>query len=61
MIGSLPIRLLPESVIDERPSWTLAVNRNQNLLGRVMLVARRPVTSVVDLRAEERLEPRHGP
>jgi diadenosine tetraphosphate (Ap4A) HIT family hydrolase len=59
MIGGMRIRLLPESVIDEAPNWTLAVNRNQNLLGKVMLVARRPVSSVVDLRAEEWLELRH--
>ena len=49
----MPIHLMPESVIDDAPNWTLAVNRNQNLLGKVMLAARRPVTSVVDLRAEE--------
>ena len=55
----MPIQLLPESVIDERPNWTLAVNRNQNLLGKVMLVARRPITSAVDLTAEEWLELRH--
>lgn len=50
---------MPESVIDDAPNWTLAVNRNQNLLGKVMLAARRPVTSVVDLRAEEWLELHH--
>jgi diadenosine tetraphosphate (Ap4A) HIT family hydrolase len=55
----MPIQLVPESVIDETQSWTLAVNRNQSLLGKVMLVARRPVTSVVDLRQDEWVELKH--
>lgn len=59
MIRGMSIRLLPESVIDEAPSWTVVINRNQNLLGKVMLVARRPVTSVVALRDDEWLELHH--
>jgi diadenosine tetraphosphate (Ap4A) HIT family hydrolase len=55
----MPIRLVPESVIDETPNWTLAVNRNQNLLGKVMIVARRPVASVAELQADEWLDLRH--
>jgi diadenosine tetraphosphate (Ap4A) HIT family hydrolase len=47
------LSLLPESVIEERPSWTLAVNRNQNLLGKTMLVLRRPCTAVVDIGPDE--------
>ena len=49
----VPLRLVPETVIEERPSWTLAINRNQDLLGKTMLVLRRPCTAVVDLRADE--------
>ena len=45
--------LLPETVIEERPGWTLAVNRNQNLLGKCMVVLRRPCTAVTDLSADE--------
>jgi diadenosine tetraphosphate (Ap4A) HIT family hydrolase len=45
----MPIDLDAASVVDEGPHWTIAVNRNQNLLGKVMLVARRPVEAVPDL------------
>jgi hypothetical protein len=41
--------LVPESVIEERPSWTLAVNRNQALLGKTMLVLRRRCETVIDI------------
>jgi diadenosine tetraphosphate (Ap4A) HIT family hydrolase len=47
------VGLLPETVIEERAVWTLAVNRNQNLLGKCMVVLRRPCTAVTDLEAEE--------
>jgi len=33
--------------------WTIAVNRNQNLLGKTMLVLNRPCTSVVEVTSEE--------
>lgn len=42
-----------ESVIEERPSWTLAVNRNQDLLGKTMLVLRRRCTAVIDIAPDE--------
>jgi diadenosine tetraphosphate (Ap4A) HIT family hydrolase len=42
------LSLLPESIIGERPSWTLAVNRNQDLLGKTMVVLRRHRTTVID-------------
>jgi diadenosine tetraphosphate (Ap4A) HIT family hydrolase len=40
-------------VIEDRPSWTLAVNRNQHLLGQTMLVLRRPCTAVIDITPDE--------
>ena len=49
----MSLRLLPESVIEERPSWTLAVNRNQDLLGKTMLVLRRHCTTVIDVGPDE--------
>ena len=45
--------LAPGTVVRTGELWTLAVNRNQNLLGKTMLVARRPVASVPDLTVEE--------
>ena len=47
------LQLLPETVIEERQLWTLAVNRNQNLLGRSMIVLRRDCTAVVDVQDHE--------
>jgi diadenosine tetraphosphate (Ap4A) HIT family hydrolase len=47
------LSLLPESVIEERPSWTLAVNRNQDLLGKTMLVLRRHCDAVIDIAPHE--------
>jgi diadenosine tetraphosphate (Ap4A) HIT family hydrolase len=47
------LSLLPQSVIEERPSWTLAVNRNQDLLGKSMLVLRRHCTAVIDIAPDE--------
>ena len=55
----MPLQLAPESVIEETAHWTLALNRNQNLLGKVMLVARRPVESVVAIETEEWLGLQH--
>ncbi|MCP3879959.1 MAG: hypothetical protein GY701_16435 [Sulfitobacter sp.] len=43
----------PESVVDRHGSWTLAVNRNQNLLGKSILVLGRPCTAVTDLTPSE--------
>jgi diadenosine tetraphosphate (Ap4A) HIT family hydrolase len=49
-------QLVPATVIEEGRLWTLAVNANQNLLGKTMLVARRPVESVTDLTEAEWLD-----
>jgi diadenosine tetraphosphate (Ap4A) HIT family hydrolase len=51
--GHVSIELLRESVIRHGRFWTVAVNRNQNLLGKVMLVARREVHAVTDLDRDE--------
>lgn len=40
-------------MIDEGAVWTLAVNRNQNLLGKCMVVLRRPCTAVTELEPGE--------
>ena len=45
--------LSPETLIDERPPRTLAVNRNQNLLGKTMLALQRTCSAVVDIEADE--------
>jgi diadenosine tetraphosphate (Ap4A) HIT family hydrolase len=47
------IELIPETVVEERPHWTLVVNRNQNLLGKCMLVLERMCTAVVELEPAE--------
>lgn len=47
------LSLSPESVVDEGPLWTIAVNRNQDLLGKTMLVLDRPCTAVVDVSPAE--------
>jgi diadenosine tetraphosphate (Ap4A) HIT family hydrolase len=49
----VPLSLIPETVIEERPSWTIAVNRNQDLLGKTMLVLRRGCVAVVDIEPDE--------
>lgn len=53
------LELIPETVIEERKFWTLAVNRNQDLLGKSMVVLRRNCTAVVDVREEEWTDLRH--
>lgn len=55
----MTLELLPGSVILEGPCWTAAVNRNQHLLGKSMLVLRRPCTAVVDIEPDE-WEALHG-
>ena len=47
------LALIPETVIDERELWTLAVNRNQDLLGKAMVVLRRPCIAVDEVRFDE--------
>jgi diadenosine tetraphosphate (Ap4A) HIT family hydrolase len=49
----VPIALGRATLVTAGPLWTLAVNRNQNLLGKVILVANRPVESVTALRPDE--------
>ena len=49
----MPLSLSPETVIEERPSWNSAVNRNQDLLGKTMLVLQRPCESVIDIEVYE--------
>lgn len=47
------LELMPQSVVRTGPTWTMAVNRNQNLLGKAMLVLNRPATAVTELSADE--------
>jgi diadenosine tetraphosphate (Ap4A) HIT family hydrolase len=47
------IQLAPETVIERGALWTIALNRNQNLLGKVMLMANRPLEEVILLRENE--------
>ena len=51
--GGVPLSLSPETVIEQRPCWTLAVNRNQDLLGKTMLVLQRTCDSVIDIESNE--------
>lgn len=55
----MALELLPETVIEERAHWTLAVNRNQDLLGKSMVVLRRECTAVIDVHDEEWATLRH--
>lgn len=47
------LSLLPETVIEQGALWTLAVNRNQDLLGKSMLVLHRACTAVIDIEPAE--------
>lgn len=47
------IHLAPETIIERGDLWTVALNRNQNLLGKVMLVLNRPLEQVILLREDE--------
>jgi diadenosine tetraphosphate (Ap4A) HIT family hydrolase len=47
------LQLDPGSIIFEGPTWTAAVNRNQHLLGKSMLVLNRPCEAVDDLTPDE--------
>jgi diadenosine tetraphosphate (Ap4A) HIT family hydrolase len=49
----VPLTLSTETIIEERPSWTIAANRNQDLLGKTMLVLRRTCEAVVDINPDE--------
>jgi diadenosine tetraphosphate (Ap4A) HIT family hydrolase len=48
-----PLVLAPETPVTACPLWIVAVNRNQNLLGKTVLVVNRPVESVTALRPDE--------
>ncbi len=50
---SVHIALEPGSIIERGKYWLLALNRNQNLLGKTMLVAARPVEHVTELTPAE--------
>jgi diadenosine tetraphosphate (Ap4A) HIT family hydrolase len=45
--------LIPETVVRPGKVWTVAVNLNQDLLGKTMLVLVRPATAVTDLSPDE--------
>jgi diadenosine tetraphosphate (Ap4A) HIT family hydrolase len=45
--------LAQETVIRRGAVWTMAVNRNQDLLGKTMIVLERPCSAVVDLHPSE--------
>lgn len=45
--------LQPESVVEVGRLWTVAVNYNQDLLGKTMLVLNRACVSVTDVRLDE--------
>jgi diadenosine tetraphosphate (Ap4A) HIT family hydrolase len=47
------VTLAPETIIEHGSRWTIALNRNQNLLGKVMLVLNRPLEQVILLREDE--------
>ena len=48
--------LIPETVVERGELWTVAVNRNQNPLGKSLIVLNRPEDSVVGLSASEWLD-----
>lgn len=47
------LRIPPEAQVDVRSTWTLAVDPNQHLLGRSVILLNRPCERVVDLTAGE--------
>jgi diadenosine tetraphosphate (Ap4A) HIT family hydrolase/predicted nucleotidyltransferase len=47
------VRLRPETEIEAGPTWTIAVNTNQNLLGKTMVILNRPCESVTELTTAE--------
>ena len=48
-----PLALDPGTVIREGPLWRVAVNRNQDLPGKVVLVLRREAGDVLEVTGEE--------
>lgn len=47
------LALMPETVVRQGPLWTVAVNTNQDLLGKTMIVLERPCTAVAELSPAE--------
>lgn len=52
-LGTVALHLMPGTVVECGEHWTIATNLNQNLIGRVIVVAARPVDSVAALSAGE--------
>jgi len=50
------LTIAPETLIEVGSFWTLALNRNQNLVGKTMVVANRRVESVTALEPNEWLD-----
>jgi len=50
------LTIAPETLIEMGSFWTLALNRNQNLVGKTMVVANRRVESVTALEPNEWLD-----
>jgi diadenosine tetraphosphate (Ap4A) HIT family hydrolase len=55
-LTSVALSLAPETVIVAGELWMVAVNRNQNLIGKTMLVANRRVESITALYQDEWLD-----
>ena len=53
MTNPPPGSVRPETVVEAGPTWTIAVNMNQNLLGKTVVVLNRPCPSVTDLTIAE--------
>src|SRR5215469_18818072 len=51
-----PDGLIPEGLVERGDLWTIAVNRNQDLLGKTMIVLNRACEAVTDLEQEEWLD-----
>jgi diadenosine tetraphosphate (Ap4A) HIT family hydrolase len=49
--------LVPETVIRRGAVWSVAVNRNQDLIGKTMIVLERPCSAVIDLHPSEWADP----
>jgi diadenosine tetraphosphate (Ap4A) HIT family hydrolase len=41
--------LIPGTIVEEGPFWTIAVNHNQDLLGKTMVILNRPCAAVVEV------------
>lgn len=53
MAAVMTLALRPGTVVGDSPRWTLAINLNQNLIGRLVIVLRRDEQSVTGLTAGE--------